>query len=117
MTSATQRFASIPELTGCLARIIVSRQLLMSLCLTSKNFNAVFTPALYEEIIFQPSNVRFLLELQQFVENKALKYTRVLDITITENGLRQLGLDIDEESISSSVQKLLPNMPNLVTFS
>jgi hypothetical protein len=114
-----QIFSSIPELFSGLARVSINREILRNCCSVYKLFNASFTPFLYPEIWFRTCNAQYLTEdLPTFLNNEALKYTKILDLAIP--GFPQNNTYHDEGTLSElynlGVQALLAEIPQLKCF-
>jgi len=119
MSSPTKQFASIPELLSCLGRNVVNRKLMYDLCLTSKSFNASFTPFLYAEFWIRSTNAQFLVEnVQLLLGNSSLKCTKGLDVAIRPYSRLDTGHDEGtlSELYNKGVQALLMSMPELTHF-
>src|SRR3954463_15011474 len=74
-----------PELLSYLGSLITNRRLLYDLCLTSKSFNSVFSPFLYEEVCFTVENEHVLINhLKVLLGSPSLEYVRKLDLSIND---------------------------------
>lgn len=59
-------------------RQVTSKTVLSALCLVSKQFNAVFTPLLYQRIWLQDAGWRFVEGISCLTERKHLRHTHQL---------------------------------------
>jgi len=81
------------------------------LCLTSKSFNASFTPFLYAEVWIRSTNAQFLVEnVQLLLGNSSLKCTKGLDVAIRPYS--RLDTGHDEGTLSELYNKGVQALPD-----
>ncbi|KAK4237727.1 hypothetical protein C8A03DRAFT_34294 [Achaetomium macrosporum] len=102
---ASTKLANLPEMLLCLAEQIPTRRQLITLFQVNKKFYHVLIPTLYQDVAIGPRGIMSETALSIFAKSSGLRYTRRLVIEY-EDALMYGGI----------IQRLLPNMPCLESF-